>query len=188
MSQDQTAFALRSANREDIPEILRLVRELATYEREPHAVEATEDLYARWLFPADGAPTAYAEVAEVEGVMVGIALWYPTFSTWTGRPGIWLEDLFVEPGHRGAGIGLALLRRLAAICVQRGTDASDGACCGGTSRRSASTRRSGRWRWRSGSTTGSTVLPSRGWPGVPKVRACPPRQRCSSPATATPRS
>jgi len=113
-------FSLRSATRADIPEILRLVRELADYEREPEAVEATEELYGRWLFPTHGTPTAYTEVAEVQGRVVAIALWYPTFSTWTGSPGIWLEDLFVEPDHRGAGIGRALLRRLAGVCQERG--------------------------------------------------------------------
>jgi GNAT superfamily N-acetyltransferase len=110
---------LRSATVEDIPQILRLVRALAEYEREADAVEATDDLYARSLFPPGGEPIAYAEVAEVDGTVVGVALWYTTFSTWTGRPGIWLEDLFVEPEHRGSGIGTALLTRLAGICVER---------------------------------------------------------------------
>jgi len=95
-------------------------RPVADYEREPESVEATEELYGRWLFPTHGTPTAYTEVAEVEGRVVAIALWYPTFSTWTGSPGIWLEDLFVEPAHRGAGIGRALLGRLAQVCVERG--------------------------------------------------------------------
>lgn len=110
---------LRAATEADVPELLRLVHGLAEYEREPDAVQATEVLYLRSLFPADGPPVAYAEVAEVGGRVVALALWFPTFSTWTGRPGIWLEDLFVEPEHRGAGVGAALLRRLAAICVER---------------------------------------------------------------------
>lgn len=112
-------FLLREATRADIPELLRLVRELAAYERAAESVEATEQLYAQWLFPVDAAPTAYTEVAEVDGQVVGMALWYLTFSTWTGRPGIWLEDLFVEPGRRGLGIGKALLSRLAEICLER---------------------------------------------------------------------
>jgi GNAT superfamily N-acetyltransferase len=116
---DSASFVLRSATLEDIPELLRLVLALAEYEREPDAVEATQDLYARWLFPPEGAPMAYAEVAEVYGRLVGLALWYTTFSTWTGSPGIWLEDLFVEPEHRGSGVGKALLTRLAKICVER---------------------------------------------------------------------
>lgn len=112
-------FTLRPAVHTDIPNILRLVRALADYEREPDAVEATEELYARWLFPEDGVPTAYTELAVVDGQIIGMALWYTTFSTWTGRPGIWLEDLFVQPEHRGLGAGKALLARLAEICVER---------------------------------------------------------------------
>ena len=117
---DRPPWVLRSATHEDVPELLRLVRALAEYERDPDAVEATEALYLRWLFPARAAPVAYAEVAEADQRLAGLALWYPTFSTWTGRPGIWLEDLFVEPEHRGAGVGRALLTRLAKICVDRG--------------------------------------------------------------------
>lgn len=114
-----TNFALRTATAADVPDLLRLVRGLAAYEHATDAVEATEELYSRWLFPADAPPTAHAELAEVAGRAVGMALWFPTFSTWTGRPGIWLEDLFVEPAHRGFGIGTALLARLATTCVQR---------------------------------------------------------------------
>lgn len=110
---------LRSATSADIPDLLRLVRALAEYEREPESAQATDELYRAALFPGQGAPVAYAEVAEVDGAVVALALWFPTFSTWTGRPGIWLEDLFVEPGHRGTGIGTALLTRLARICVER---------------------------------------------------------------------
>jgi len=119
VSEHSAPCALRAATAADIPDLLRLVHALAQYERAPEAVEATAELYAQWLFPADGTPTAYTEVAEAKGRVVGIALWYTTFSTWTGRPGIWLEDLFVEPEHRGSGIGKALLHRLAEICVQR---------------------------------------------------------------------
>ncbi len=103
---------LRAATAADVPEILRLVRGLAEYEREPNAVEATEELYRRHLFPAAAPPVAYAEVAELDGRLVGLALWFPTFSTFLGRPGIWLEDLFVRPAHRGRGHGLALLATL----------------------------------------------------------------------------
>lgn len=116
---------IREATREDIPEILRLVHALARYEREPDAVEATPELYATWLFPPHAAPAAYVLLAEeetAEGVdrVVGMALWFPTFSTWTGRPGIWLEDLYVEENVRGAGHGRALMRELARICRERG--------------------------------------------------------------------
>ena len=113
--------AIRPATPADLPDILRLVHELAAYEREPDAVEATEEDFAAVLFPADGEPTAFCHVAEGrEGRVVGIALWFLTFSTWTGRQGIHLEDLFVEPGHRGSGLGKALLTHLAQIAVERG--------------------------------------------------------------------
>ncbi len=116
---------IREARVDDVPAIDALVRELARYEREPDAVVATvEDLQAA-LFGAD--PVARCLVAEEvpagdvgSSRVVGFALWFVTYSTWTGRPGIWLEDLFVAPDHRGTGAGRALLTRLAATCVERG--------------------------------------------------------------------
>jgi len=103
-----------------VPAILGLVHELAVYERESAAVEATEAQLAATLFPDDHAPTAFAHVAVAEGEVVGMAIWYVTFSTWLGRSGIWLEDLFVSPGHRGSGLGKELLATLAAVCAERG--------------------------------------------------------------------
>ncbi len=111
---------IRSATREDVPRILALVRDLAAYEKEPDAVEATEADFTSALFWRSGTPTTHCEVAEVDGQVVGLALWYVTFSTWTGRHGLWLEDLFVDPDHRGTGLGRALLARLAQIAVERG--------------------------------------------------------------------
>lgn len=111
---------IRPATPEDLPAILSLVRELAAYEREPDAVTGTLDSYTASLFPAQGAPTAWAHVAEVAGEVVGMAVWFLTFSTWTGRHGIHLEDLFVEPAHRGSGLGKALLTTLAQVCCERG--------------------------------------------------------------------
>ncbi|GAB3262426.1 GNAT family N-acetyltransferase [Alteromonas gracilis] len=111
-------MSVRPARPEDVPAILRLVHALAAYEREAEAVEATEDDFARVLFGAT--PTAWCHVAEVDGEVVGIAVWYLSFSTWTGGNGIWLEDLFVLPEHRGAGLGQALLAALAGVCVERG--------------------------------------------------------------------
>ena len=113
-------MTIRDARPEDIPDLLRLARALAVYEREPDAVEATEEMYAAALFPRTGSPTAFAHVAEVDGRVVGMAIWYLTFSTWTGVNGIWLEDLFVEPEQRGTGLGKALLTRLAQVCIERG--------------------------------------------------------------------
>ncbi|XVX21173.1 N-acetyltransferase family protein [Actinomycetota bacterium] len=110
---------IRAATAADVPELLRLVRGLAEYEREPDAVECTEADYAAVLFPSDGEPTAYAHIAEEDGEVVGAAIWYQTFSTWQG-PGLWLEDLFVMPEHRGAGHGRALLATLAGIAHERG--------------------------------------------------------------------
>ena len=115
---------VREATQADLPAILDLVRGLAAYEREPDKVEATVDHYAQVLFPGDGAATAFCHVAEVDdgggAQVVGIAIWFLSFSTWTGTNGIWLEDLFVEPEHRGTGFGQELLRALARICVERG--------------------------------------------------------------------
>lgn len=112
---------IRAATPDDVPDILRLIRELAEYEREPDAVEATQDSLRAVLFPgAGGTVTAWCHVAEVDGAVVGMALWFLTFSTWTGRNGMWLEDLYVEEAHRGSGLGVALLRALAEVCVERG--------------------------------------------------------------------
>ena len=113
-------MTIREATPDDVPAILRLVHDLATYEKEPDAVEATKDHFTAALFPESGSPTTFAHVAEVDGEVVGMAVWYLTFSTWTGVNGIWLEDLFVEPEHRGSGIGRALLATLARTCVERG--------------------------------------------------------------------
>ena len=108
---------IRPAVPGDVPVLLELVRELAHYEREPDAVQASEADLARALFEQQ---VCSAHVAEVDGEVVGFALWYPTFSTWTGRSGLWLEDLFVRPAARGRGLGKALLQALARVAVERG--------------------------------------------------------------------
>jgi GNAT superfamily N-acetyltransferase len=113
-------MTIREARPDDVPAILGLVRDLAVYEKEPDAVEATEEHFAAALFPQTGTPTTFAHVAEVDGEVVGMAVWYLTFSTWTGVNGIWLEDLFVQPAHRGNGWGRELLATLARTCVERG--------------------------------------------------------------------
>lgn len=106
---------VREATPADVPDLLRLVRALAEYEHLLHEVVMTEaDLHAALFSPQ---PHAYALLAEVDGAVVGLALWYYTFSTFRGRPDIFLEDLFVEPAYRGQGIGLALLRHLAQRAV-----------------------------------------------------------------------
>jgi GNAT superfamily N-acetyltransferase len=109
---------IRPATPTDVPLILRLVRELAEFEREPEAVVATEDMLSAALFGEQ--PAAEAVIAEHEGDPVAFALFFQNFSTWTGRPGMYLEDLYVTPAARGLGVGTALLRHLARIAVDRG--------------------------------------------------------------------
>ena len=95
-----------------------MIRELAEYEREPNAVVATEALLHDALFC--DTPAVFGLMAEEDGKAVGFALWFRNFSTWLGRHGIYLEDLYVRPEHRGKGYGKALLAELARICVDRG--------------------------------------------------------------------
>jgi len=109
---------IRTATPSDVPRILELIHSLAEYEREPDAVEATEAGLHTVLFGPN--PQVFAHVAEQDGHVVGMAIWFVTFSTWTGVHGIWLEDLFVEPEARGGGHGKALLAKLAQVCVERG--------------------------------------------------------------------
>jgi len=111
-------FALRPATRADVPELLRLIRELAVYEKLEHMAVGTVPMLTDALFGAH--PAAEAMVAERGGRAVGFALYFTTFSTFLCKPGLYLEDLFVEPAHRGAGIGKALLAALAALAAQRG--------------------------------------------------------------------
>jgi GNAT superfamily N-acetyltransferase len=109
---------IRDATAGDVPAILELIRELADYEREPDAVVATEaDLHAS-LFGDDA--VASCLIAEHDGEPVGFAVWFRNFSTWLGKPGIYLEDLFVRPAARGTGLGKALLMRLVEIARERG--------------------------------------------------------------------
>jgi GNAT superfamily N-acetyltransferase len=108
---------LRFAAPGDETGILACIQALADYEREPDAVENTVELLTETLFGAE--PRAFAHVVEREGEIVGIALWFLTYSTWTGRHGIWLEDLYVDGAQRGRGYGKALISALAALCVER---------------------------------------------------------------------
>jgi GNAT superfamily N-acetyltransferase len=108
----------RAARGDDVPDILRFIRELAAYEREPDAVEATEPMLHAALFGPQ--PAAEVLIAARDGASIGFALFFPTFSTWTGKRGLWLEDLYVTPEARGSGAGAALLRALAGIALDRG--------------------------------------------------------------------
>lgn len=109
---------IRPATPDDAATMLRFIRELAAYEREPDAVETTEPMLRDALFGAS--PAAEALIAEREGESIGFALFFHTFSTWTGRRGLWLEDLYVTPEARGSGAGAALLRALAGLALDRG--------------------------------------------------------------------
>ena len=109
---------VRPATPADVSVILRFVRELAAFEREPDAVTATEPMLAAALFGES--PAAEAVLAEREGEPVGFARFFHNFSTWEGRRGLYLEDLYVTPAARGQGAGAALLRHLAALAVARG--------------------------------------------------------------------
>ena len=111
-------FLIRPATRADVDEVLRLIRELAIYEKLEHLAVGTPEALERHLF--GDRPACEALVAEVGGRAVGFALYFTTFSTFLCKPGIYLEDVFVEPGHRGSGIGKALLARLAALVLERG--------------------------------------------------------------------
>lgn len=109
---------IRVAKPEDVAAIHQLIIELAIYEREPEAVIATVADIQSSLFADD--PVAYCHVAEVDGQIVGIAIWFLNYSTWLGKAGLYLEDLYVKPEFRGNGIGLELMKCLARICVERG--------------------------------------------------------------------
>lgn len=126
---------VRPARPSDVPGILDCIRALAVYEKEPDAVENTEEMLTGTLFGEN--PQAFAHVVAVPGgededgaggadgadgadEIRGIALWFLSYSTWTGRHGIWLEDLYVHEAYRGSGYGTALLSALAGICVDRG--------------------------------------------------------------------
>ncbi len=111
-------LTLRPATPSDIPLILAYVGELALYEKAPEKAVATADDMRRAIFGEP--PCAWVVLAEWEGRPAGFALWFYAFSTWEGRPALYLEDLFVRPEFRGHGIGKALLKRLAAIAVEKG--------------------------------------------------------------------
>lgn len=114
------ATTIRTATPADVPQILAFIRALAVYERAPDAVVATEEGLLRDGF----GPRPFWEclIAEHDGQPAGFALYFFNYSTWVGRPGIYLEDLFVMPEMRGLGIGKALLKRVAAVAVENGCE------------------------------------------------------------------
>jgi GNAT superfamily N-acetyltransferase len=116
-------IVIRPAVVEDVPLILAMVRELAQFERSLHEVRATEEMLRASLFAQQ--PAVFCHIAQDTDEPVGLALWFVNFSSWTGRHGIYLDDLYVRPAARNRGIGRRLLSTLAAICVERGYDRLD---------------------------------------------------------------
>ena len=116
MSAAPGTIDVRVASPADTPLVLEFIKDLAEYERLAHEVEATEADIRRDLFGEN--PRCFCDIAEDGGRPVGFALWFYNYSTFRGRAGIYLEDLFVKPEARGGGAGKALLRRLAQRCVE----------------------------------------------------------------------
>jgi len=112
------SLAIRRARPDEAGLVLSLIRELAAYEKLLHEVEATEASIGAALFNDN--PRLFCEIAEWNGEVAGFAVWFLNFSTFSGRSGIYLEDLFVRPALRGKGIGKALLAHLAGQCVANG--------------------------------------------------------------------
>jgi GNAT superfamily N-acetyltransferase len=110
-------ITVRAAAPPDLPAILQMVRDLAEFERMADEVTFDPDEFGRHLFGPD--PAATVDIAEIDGDVAGMALWFRTFSTFLGKPGIWLEDLYVHPQHRGHGVGGALLRHLRSLTEGR---------------------------------------------------------------------
>lgn len=107
---------IRPAGKSDVALMVQFIRELAEYEREPHAATATEDDLLRDGWGPE--PKFHCLIAEWDGVPAGFALYFYNYSTWQGRPGLYLEDLFVRPEYRGRGIGKAIFAHLARIAVR----------------------------------------------------------------------
>jgi GNAT superfamily N-acetyltransferase len=108
---------IRYASKADAPRIHQLIKDLAEYEKSPLEAKATIQQIEDSLFGEH--PVAFCHVVEDNGLVVGISIWFLNYSTWVGKPGIYLEDLYIDPVHRGKGYGLALLKELGKICVER---------------------------------------------------------------------
>ncbi|MCW2640181.1 MAG: GCN5-related N-acetyltransferase [Dactylosporangium sp.] len=114
---------IRPVRRTDVPAVVAMVHELAEYERAPQECHLTEAQLDAALFGER--PALFGHVAVLDGQQVGMALWFLNFSTWRGVHGVYLEDLYVRPSARGAGVGRALLATLAAVCAERGYERLD---------------------------------------------------------------
>ena len=111
-------MTIRAARVDDVDEILALIYELAVYEKAPEEAKATREQIIETFFCEN--PKVFCELVEVNGEIAGCAIWFLNYSTWLGKHGIYLEDLFVRPQYRGKGYGKALLKYLASICDERG--------------------------------------------------------------------
>jgi GNAT superfamily N-acetyltransferase len=109
---------IRPARKDEAAIILQLIKDLAEYEKAPDEVKATERELIETIFSEN--PKVFCDFVEVEGDIAGMAIWFLNYSTWQGKHGIYLEDLYVKPEYRGRGYGKALLQHLASICNERG--------------------------------------------------------------------
>ena len=109
---------IRPARKEEVGIVLQLIHDLAHYEKAPDEVEATEKELLTTIFVEE--PRVFCDLVEVDGDIAGMAIWFLNYSTWQGKHGIYLEDLFIKPEFRGRGFGKALLQHLARICEEKG--------------------------------------------------------------------
>ena len=109
---------IRPAQRQEVGIVLQLIHDLAVYEKAPNQVEATEKELLETIFSSD--PKVFCDLVEVDGEIAGMAIWFLNYSTWQGKHGIYLEDLFIKPEFGGRGYGKALLKHLAKICDDKG--------------------------------------------------------------------
>ena len=109
---------IRPARQEEVGVVLQLIHDLAVYEKAPNEVEATEKELLETIFSSD--PKVFCDLVDVDGEIAGMAIWFLNYSTWQGKHGIYLEDLFIKPEYRGRGYGKALLKNLAKICAEKG--------------------------------------------------------------------
>ena len=158
--------AIRPARPDEAPLVLDLVRGLARYEKLEHEVEATADGIAAALFGS--APRVFCDLAEADGEVAGFAMWFYTFSTFVGRPGIYLEDLFVRPEFRGRGLGKGLIVNLADAARKKISAGWSGRCLIGTSPPSNSTARRARASSTAGRRAGSMASRFARWGGLPR--------------------
>jgi GNAT superfamily N-acetyltransferase len=109
---------IRPARKEEVGIVLQLIHDLAHYEKAPNEVEATEKELLATIFVDN--PKVFCDVVDVDGEIVGMAIWFLNYSTWQGKHGIYLEDLYIKSEYRGHGYGKALLKHLAKICDDKG--------------------------------------------------------------------